>query len=117
MDETAQENAPRKRVVRFGEVADVVISEIADGRAILPAAATRVLGHCHAEFDAPPPQRLVVIRTIEGDGIDLPSRIPRIAFVGRRGNRPLLVAPQHDRSEAPLLDRIFQLVKRFVRGN
>ena len=37
--ETAEENAAREGVVRFGEVADVVVSEVADRSAILPAPA------------------------------------------------------------------------------
>ena len=37
--ETAEENTTRESVVRFSEVADVVVSEVVDRRAILPAPA------------------------------------------------------------------------------
>src|SRR4030095_11043542 len=36
--ETTQENTPREGVVRFSEVADVVVGEVTDGGAVLPAA-------------------------------------------------------------------------------
>ena len=62
-------------MVRFGEVADVVVGEVADGSAILPAAAARVLGHGHAEIDAALPERLVIIGAVEGDGIDSTRRL------------------------------------------
>src|SRR6266545_5573828 len=37
--ETAEENTTRESVVRFSEVADVIVSEVVDRRAILPAPA------------------------------------------------------------------------------
>ena len=113
--ETTQENAPREGVVRFGEVADVVVGEVADGGAIRPADAACVLGHGHAEVDAPLPQRLVVIGAVEGDGIAVPGGLLRIDSLRRARDRPLLVSPQHDRFESQPPDRVFQLLDSFVR--
>src|SRR4026207_395398 len=42
--ETAEENAARKRMVRFGEVADVVVGKVGDGGAVLPTAPARAAG-------------------------------------------------------------------------
>src|SRR5262244_761248 len=73
--EAAEKNATREGVVRFGEVADVIVGEVSYRRAILPAAAARVLGHGHAELDAALPERVVVIGAVEGDGIAVPGRL------------------------------------------
>src|SRR5207248_1157843 len=43
-----QEHATGEGMVRLCEMADVVVSEIADGRSVGPAWAARVLGHRHA---------------------------------------------------------------------
>src|SRR5258706_1471891 len=115
VDETTEENPARERMVRFGEVTDVVVSKVADRGAILPATAARMLGHGYAEIDTALPDWIVVIRAVQRDGIDIPSGLPRIAALRRGWNQPFLVAPQHDRSKAPLLDRVVQLIEGFVR--
>src|SRR5262244_3435217 len=113
--ESAEENAAGESMVRFGEVTDVVVGEVADRGAVLPAAAARVLGHGHAEFDTPPPERLIVIGAVEGDGIAVPGGLLPVDSFRRAWDRSLLVSPQHDRFEAALNDRVFQLLKSFIR--
>src|SRR5687767_15894324 len=97
--QTAEENSPRKRVVRFGEVADVVVGKVGDRGTVLPAAAARMLSHGDAELDAPAPERLVVIGTVERDGVAVPGGfLPVFGFFRRARNRSFLISPQH-RSE------------------
>src|SRR5215471_9873979 len=105
--QAAEKNTAGKHVVRLGEVADVIVGEVSDGGAILPAAAARVLGHGYAELNAPFPKRLVVIGAVEGDGVAVPGRFLPIDSLRRARDLSLLVSPQHDRFEATLLDHIF----------
>jgi len=74
-----------------------------------------VLGHRHAELDAALPQRLIVIGAVESDRITIPGGLLPIDSFRCAWNRPLLVSAQHDRLETTLLDRVFQLLKGFVR--
>src|SRR5205807_8798536 len=99
---------------RLCEVSDVVVGKVADRPPIGPARATRVLGDRHAELDTPLPERLIVVRAVERDVVAVPGGPLRIAAFGRRWNRALLVAAEHDRLEAPLADRVVELVERLV---
>ena len=115
MHETAEENAAREGVVRFSEVADVVVSEVVD-RTSDPASA-----HC-LSVGSPPrrarhnaAKRLEVVGAVERDSITIPGGLLPIDSFRCAWNRSLLVSAQHDGLETTLLDRVFQLLKGFVR--
>ena len=88
--QTSQENPSREGVIRCGEVANMVVGEVADGAAIRPAAAARVLRNGDAEFNAALPEWIVIQRAVEGEGIDVPRGFVRIDAFRCARDRPFL---------------------------
>src|ERR1044071_7887929 len=101
-------------MVRFGKVAYVIIGKVTGRRAIHPTAAARVLSHGHPELDTSLPDRLIIVRAVQGDRIAVPGGLLPIDTFRRARNRSLLVSPHHDCSKATLSDRVVEFLERFV---
>src|SRR5690348_1879717 len=71
--ETAEKNAACERVIGFGKVTDVIVCEVRDRGAIVPAAAPGVLGNRDAELDAALPYGFIIIRAVQRDRVDVPG--------------------------------------------
>ena len=112
---SSQEDAAREGVVRLGEVADMVVGEVRDRRAVGPARAAGVMRHGDAQLLAALPERLVVVRTVERNIVAVPGGFLRVDACCCGGNRPLLVAAKHDGAIAELPDRIVELGDRLLR--
>ena len=113
---SAQENAAREGMIRLGEVSDMVVGEVADRGAILPARAAGMLCHGDAQLFAALPEKLVVVRAVQSDVVAVPRRLPRVDALRRGGNHTLLVAAEHDHPVAQLSDRVVELGDRLIRG-
>ena len=112
---SSQEDAAREGVVRLGEVADMVVGEVADRGAVGPARAAGVMRDRDAQLLAALPERLVVVRTVERNVVAVPGGFLRVDACCCGGNRPLLVAAKHDGAIAELPDRIVELGDRLLR--
>src|SRR5512138_2413010 len=87
--QAAEKHAARERMVRFGEVANVIVGKIVDRRTVHPAAAARVLRDRDTELDAALPDRFVIIGAVESDRVDVPSGFLPVDPLGCAWNRTL----------------------------
>ena len=112
--DTTEEQRLGERVVALAEHADVVVHVARDGRPVLPAHGRRVERGCDAELPALLPDRVVVVRAVESEGVG-PHRVLRELRVdGRdRVDRPLHEPGHHDGAEAERR-RVLELVDGFL---
>ena len=73
-------------------------------------------GHRHLELDAPGPERVVIVRAVDGEGIDLPRKVRQFGrLLGHLGHRAAPFAGNGDRFHAQFADRVFELGDGFFR--
>ena len=99
--DATEEQRLGQRVVALAEHADVVVHVARDRRAVLPAHGRRVERGRDAELAALLPDRVVVVRAVEAEGVG-PHRVLRELRVDGRGggDRPLHEAGHHHGTEA-----------------
>ena len=114
--DATEEQRLGQRVVALAEHPDVVVHVARDRRPVLPAHGRRVEGRRDAELAALLPDRVVVVRAVETEGVG-PHRVLRELRVDGRGggDRPLHESRHHHRAEAER-GRVLELVDRFVGG-
>jgi hypothetical protein len=99
------------------EVADVVVGEVVDGLAPVPAHAAGVRGHRHLQLEALRPEGVVVVGAVQREGVDDLARVRGIGHrPRRRRHRPLHVVGDHDDLHAQLAHRVGGFLDGLLRS-
>src|SRR5207244_13501592 len=69
--DSAEEEGLGEGVAGIGEVPDVVVGEVVNGLAAVPAHAPRMAGHGHLQVDAGLTERTVAVRALEPERVDV----------------------------------------------